>query len=188
MTIEFHRSSAAPSVAHFNPDLGQAPEVRFEHITTVHDGYHALDDVTATVPAGRITVFMGEPGSGKSVIVHHLLAEQGTTQGRVLINGTALEDATADQRRRFHRRVGILEGGDALRESEITDNASVVDNLVARLREADRVDDPQEAERLGRECLEQFDLAHVADQRSGRLEASDKRCPRTTWRAQAGTT
>ncbi|MGQ0576292.1 MAG: ABC transporter ATP-binding protein [Pseudonocardia sp.] len=52
----------------------------------------AVDDLTFTVPSGRVTGFMGPNGAGKSTTMRMILALDRPTAGQVLINGGRYRD------------------------------------------------------------------------------------------------
>jgi putative ABC transport system ATP-binding protein len=63
----------------------------------------ALDNVSVTIPAGRMTAIMGPSGSGKSTLLHCLAGLDSVTSGRVFINDTeigGLADRALTQLRR----------------------------------------------------------------------------------------
>ena len=47
----------------------------------------ALDDVTITIPEGKITAIAGHTGSGKSTLIQHLNGLISPSQGCVLVDG-----------------------------------------------------------------------------------------------------
>lgn len=165
---EAHRSTS--SVA----EGSTGPEIKFVGVTTTHNGNRALDGVSFTIPAGSITVVMGNPGGGKSLLVQHLLDEERPDEGQVLIDGQSLWELPADRRQRFHERVGVLRGGNSILESELDESATVRENLANQLGNSDRG--------LGRntqptidECVAELDLGDVVDARPADLEPGDKR-------------
>ncbi|MDA0632189.1 ATP-binding cassette domain-containing protein [Nonomuraea sp. MCN248] len=83
--------------------------VTLEHVTKIHGGTVALDDVSATVPAGRFTAVLGPAGSGKSTLLHCASGLDLPTSGDVTVAGvhvTALGESERDQWRRAH--VGLV--------------------------------------------------------------------------------
>ncbi|MPV37424.1 ABC transporter ATP-binding protein [Georgenia subflava] len=62
----------------------------------------ALDDVTLTVPAGRVTGLLGPSGSGKTTLMRAILGVQVVTGGSVTVLG---EDAGS---RGLRRRIGYV--------------------------------------------------------------------------------
>ncbi|MFC9509708.1 ABC transporter ATP-binding protein [Streptomyces sp. NPDC057002] len=73
-------------------------EIRFENVTFRYPGDSArpaLDDVTLTLPLGRIVALVGENGSGKTTLVKLLAGLYTPERGRILWDG--VDAATADR-------------------------------------------------------------------------------------------
>ena len=119
----FCRHAAAVSPA--NPDA-PAVGVSIEHLTKAFGSTKVLKDVSFQVEPGEIFVLMGPSGSGKSVLLRHLVGLEAPTSGRVTVDG---HDATNEETR--HRvRLGLVFQAGALFNS-----LSVYDNLALYLRE-----------------------------------------------------
>jgi ATP-binding cassette subfamily B protein len=76
-----------------------AREIRFENVTFGYPGEStrpALDDLTLTLPLGRIIALVGENGSGKTTLVKLLAGLYTPDRGRILWDG--VDAATADRR------------------------------------------------------------------------------------------
>ncbi|MER6345651.1 ABC transporter ATP-binding protein [Streptomyces sp. NPDC001595] len=83
-------------------------EIRFENVTFSYPGEGArpaLDDVTLTLPLGRIIALVGENGSGKTTLVKLLAGLYTPDRGRVLWDG--VDAATAD-RHRLAERIAMV--------------------------------------------------------------------------------
>ena len=78
-------------------------ELRVENVTLQFAGLFALDDVSFTVPRGRLAALIGPNGAGKSSMVNCCTGLYRATTGAVSIGGT---DVT---RMRPHRvaRLGV---------------------------------------------------------------------------------
>lgn len=68
----------------------------------------ALDEVSATVRAGEISVLLGRSGSGKSTLLRHVNGLHRPTSGRVSVLGTEVATAGGAELRRLRRRVGFV--------------------------------------------------------------------------------
>lgn len=74
--------------------------VRFEHVTFGYDPQSpVLRDVTLDIPGGSVVAVVGPTGSGKTTLVSLLARFYDPQQGRVLIDGMDVRDATLDSLR-----------------------------------------------------------------------------------------
>ena len=67
----------------------------------------ALDDVTITIPEGKITAIAGHTGSGKSTLIQHLNGLISPTSGSVLVDGVDIA-AKGQAARAARRSVGMV--------------------------------------------------------------------------------
>jgi branched-chain amino acid transport system ATP-binding protein len=65
-------------------------ELRVEGVFTAYDRADVLEDVTLTVPAGRITCLLGSNGSGKTTLIRSILGLTRPRRGRILFGGNDL--------------------------------------------------------------------------------------------------
>ena len=89
------------------PDLAvSGGEVRFEAVDFAYDPARAiLQDVSFTVPAGRMIAIVGPSGAGKSTISRLLYRFYDATGGRILIDG---QDIRAVTQASLRRAIGIV--------------------------------------------------------------------------------
>jgi ATP-binding cassette, subfamily B, bacterial len=83
-------------------------EIRFENVTFSYPGEAArpaLDDVTLTLPLGRIIALVGENGSGKTTLVKLLAGLYNPDRGRILWDD--VDAATAD-RQQLAERIAMV--------------------------------------------------------------------------------
>jgi len=78
------------------PDLKvSGGEVRFENVSFAYDPRRTiLKNVSFTVPAGKMTAFVGATGSGKSTLGRLLFRYYDVNEGRITIDGQDLRDVT----------------------------------------------------------------------------------------------
>jgi ATP-binding cassette subfamily B protein len=83
-------------------------EIRFENVTFSYPGEStrpALDDITLTLPLGRIVALVGENGSGKTTLVKLLSGLYTPDRGRILWDGV---DAAGADRRLLAERIAMV--------------------------------------------------------------------------------
>lgn len=77
-------------------------DIEVRHLTfsyTGRIGQPTLEDVSFTIPAGRMTAIVGESGSGKTTLMKLLLKFYAPTGGDILLGGRPLADYTAKSMR-----------------------------------------------------------------------------------------
>lgn len=120
-------------------------------LTKRYGSVRAVDALSFTAEAGRVTGFLGLNGAGKTTTLRMLLGLTRPTSGRALINNRRFRDL-ADPL----RQVGaVLEQG--ISHPGQTGRAHLVSQAIAAGASRSRAD----------ELLEYVGLAHAADQRSG---------------------
>ncbi len=89
--------------------LPEAPrEIRFENVSFSYPGEStrpALDDVTLTIPLGRIVALVGENGSGKTTLVKLVSGLYTPDRGRILWDGV---DAAGADRHQLAERIAMV--------------------------------------------------------------------------------
>ena len=111
-----------PITAAESPAVG----VTIEGLTKNFGSLEVLKNVSFNVEPGEIFVLMGPSGSGKSVLLKHIVGLEAPTSGRVLIDG---RDVTAEETLE-HVRIALVFQAGALFNS-----LSVYDNLALYPRE-----------------------------------------------------
>jgi ATP-binding cassette subfamily B protein len=93
-------SSEAPAST---AGLTRAPEIRLEHVTFGYGSPNEppiLDDVSFTLPAGKMTAIVGRSGAGKTTLAHLLHGLYRPQRGRILYDGVPLDSLPPARLRR----------------------------------------------------------------------------------------
>jgi phospholipid/cholesterol/gamma-HCH transport system ATP-binding protein len=96
--------------------------------------HHVLRGVHLKVEAGEGMVVIGGSGTGKSVILKHIIGLIAPDQGEVIIDGQNLADLSSEELSDFRKRFGMLFQGAAL-----FDSLTVWENIGFGLREHSRL-------------------------------------------------
>ncbi len=118
-----------PSNATRNPfthDETPAVGVSIENLSKSFGRLEVLRNVSFSVAPGEIFVLMGPSGSGKSVLLKHIVGLETASGGRVTIDG---RDAAAEETREGVRMALVFQAG------ALFNSLSVYDNLALYLRE-----------------------------------------------------
>lgn len=110
----------------FTHDEVPAVGVAIEDLCKNFGRLEVLKHVTFSVAPGEIFVLMGPSGSGKSVLLKHIVGLEAPTSGRVTIDG---RDASAEDTREHVRMALVFQAG------ALFNSLSVYDNLALYPRE-----------------------------------------------------
>ena len=122
-----------------------------------------LQGVDLAVPTGRTTVIIGRSGSGKSVMLKHMIGLIKPDRGQVLVAGEDLAAMDDHQLNRVRRRFGML-----FQDAALFDSMTVFDNVAFPLREHTRLG-KEEIRRIVRQKLELVGLKGVEDKMPNQL-------------------
>ena len=149
-TFEAIRSSDTPEVAAFMANVvtergagagaeeAEAEEavsavVRVQGLHKSFGDHHVLKGIDLEIPEKRITVVIGGSGSGKSVLIKHMIGLLRPDAGQVEVFGQVLGDLDGTQLQALRARIGMLFQGAAL-----FDSLSVRQNIAFPLVEGRR--------------------------------------------------
>jgi ABC-type multidrug transport system ATPase subunit len=100
--VEDGRSvSTRPSKA-IEEKVAEIDDIRFERATLTIDGTIILSDLSATVPAGRLTILAGTVGCGKSTLISSILGEVDILSGYISPKPSNMALATQEPFLRSH--------------------------------------------------------------------------------------
>jgi phospholipid/cholesterol/gamma-HCH transport system ATP-binding protein len=119
------------------------------------DGQQVLRGVSLTIPQGRVTAVIGRSGTGKSVLLKHLIRLLRPDRGQVLVDGVDVVPLRGRALDRVRAKFGVLFQGGAL-----FDSLTVFENVAFPLREKTQLPEPEVADRV-RERLEAVGLADM---------------------------
>lgn len=117
-----HSHTRNPFTAVETPAVG----VALEGLSKSFGSLVVLKDISLSIEPGEIFVLMGPSGSGKSVLLKHVIGLEAPTGGRVLVNG---KDATSEGIREQVRMAMVFQAG------ALFNSLTVYDNLALYLRE-----------------------------------------------------
>ena len=73
--------------------------IEVKNVVKSFDGFHALDDLTMTVPKGAIYGLVGPNGAGKSTILRHLCGAYRQDSGEITLEGQPIYENPAVKKR-----------------------------------------------------------------------------------------
>jgi phospholipid/cholesterol/gamma-HCH transport system ATP-binding protein len=127
---------------------GASPKIRIAGLRKSFDGKTVLDGVDLEVPPGESVVIIGGSGTGKSVLLKHIVGLLMPDSGRVEVDGVSLSNLGNQQLTEFRRRFGM-----AFQEGALFDSMTVWQNIAFPLQRAAKRNKAEVRERVA-ECLE----------------------------------
>lgn len=158
-------SAASATRNPFTQEETPAVGVTIEHLTKDFGSHRVLKDISFSVAAGEIFVLMGPSGSGKSVLLKHIVGLEAPTSGRVLVDN---KDATAEQTRAQIRMALVFQAG------ALFNSLSVYDNLALYPREHQVTDEAGIREKVMR-ALQILSLENAAQKYPSELSGGMKK-------------
>ena len=128
-----------------------------------------LRDVTFAIPEGQVTCIIGRSGSGKSVLLRHLVALLLPDTGSVTVDGAPLAELTYPELRQVRRKFGVLFQGGAL-----FDSMSALENVEFPLRTFTELSRAEVRQRA-RECLALVELPDAGPQKPAELSGGQQK-------------
>ncbi len=89
-----------------------------------------LDGVDLDISRGESLVIIGSSGSGKSVLIKHIIGLLDPDAGKVMVDGVHVPDLRRDDLRDLRRRMGML-----FQQAALFDSMNVGDNIAFPIRQ-----------------------------------------------------
>lgn len=106
-----------------------APAVRLDHVSKAFGSRRVLDDVSFEVDAGCGFVILGRSGTGKSVMLRHLVGLVRPDKGRVLVGEDEISALAGAELSRVRKKIGFL-----FQSAALFDSISVGENVAFPMR------------------------------------------------------
>jgi len=97
-----------------------------------------LEDVSCVIPDGKITVFIGPSGVGKSVLMKMIVGLERPDSGSVLVDGEDVGDMNEKGLYRLRRKLGML-----FQDGALLDSMTAGDNVAFPLRRHTSLDEDE---------------------------------------------
>lgn len=133
-----------------------APLIEFKNVTKCFGERTVLDRVNLEVREGEVTTIIGKSGTGKSVLLKHMIGLLTPTDGEILFRGrpvAAMRRKELDELR--------SEFSYCFQNNALFDSLTVLENIALPLRQTTRMD-KREIEDKALERIAQLELAEVA--------------------------
>ena len=145
------------------------PKLEARNLHKSFGGHVVLDGVDLAVAAGESLVIVGPSGTGKSVLLKHLIALLRPDQGEVFVDGQNFWQLDGVERNELRKKFGM-----AFQEGALFDSMNVFDNIAFPLRRTGRHSAAEVRSRV-EECLELVQLPDIASKRPSELSGGMRR-------------
>ncbi len=145
------------------------PFIRFRGIEKSFGAHRVLKGVDLDVRRGETLVVLGGSGSGKSVLLRHVIGLMHPDRGEVLVDGAAVSGKDEDELVEVRRKVGML-----FQSGALFDSMNVFENLAFPLREHTALPEEGIAARV-REVLRLVELPDAEDKMPSDLSGGMKK-------------
>ncbi|HEB83943.1 MAG TPA: ABC transporter ATP-binding protein [Bacteroidetes bacterium] len=137
--------------------------IEMTHVAKSFAGHPVLRDVSLTVAEGESVVLIGRSGSGKSVMLRHILGLIQPDSGRVVVDGVPVSERDEREIYGVRRKIGML-----FQNAALWDSMSVYDNIALALRHHKMLDEEEISERV-ESCLSSVGLGGIGDKMPSEL-------------------
>jgi phospholipid/cholesterol/gamma-HCH transport system ATP-binding protein len=108
--------------------------IRLSGVTKSFGSQRVLDGVELEIPDAQITVILGQSGSGKSVILKHIIGLMTPDTGKIFINGTDITRLNDRELNEVRKQFGML-----FQDAALFDSMTVGENVAFPLVEHTRL-------------------------------------------------
>jgi len=133
------------------------PLIEFRNVRKQFDDDIVLDGVDFQAYEGEVTVIIGKSGSGKTVLLKHIIGLLEPDSGSILFKGKPMAEMSKKEKDAFYRQFSYMFQGNAL-----FDSMTVLENVALPLQEVLRLN-KKAAFTKAMELVSQVELGDVAD-------------------------
>ncbi|MGV3756565.1 MAG: ABC transporter ATP-binding protein [Verrucomicrobiota bacterium] len=137
--------------------------IEAQHLSKKFGTNVVLDDVSFKVPESQRLVVIGRSGTGKSVLLKHLVGLMQPDVGEVLVDGEKITGLEERELLRVRSKFGML-----FQSAALFDSLSVAENVGFVLKRAGKLSEKEIADRVA-EALELVELGGTQDKRPSDL-------------------
>lgn len=133
----------------------ETPLIEFRDVTKRFDEKTVLDKANLMIYEKQITTIIGKSGSGKSVLLKHIIGLLSPDEGSILFRGRPVHEMKKSEWDRYRNQVSYMFQNNAL-----FDSMSVFDNIALPLRQTTNLR-KKEIEHKVMSRIEQMELTDV---------------------------
>ena len=110
------------------------PLIEFQKVTKRFNDRAVLDQADLQIYEGEVTTIIGKSGTGKSVLLKHIIGLLAPDEGTILFRGQPLEKMSKRERYKYFRQISYMFQNNAL-----FDSMTVFENIALPLRQTTRM-------------------------------------------------
>ncbi|NIS70661.1 MAG: ATP-binding cassette domain-containing protein [Proteobacteria bacterium] len=129
--------------------------IEFQNVTKRFGNRVILDKVNFEIYDGHVTTIMGKSGTGKSVLLKHIIGLLSPTDGRILFRGKPLDEMSRRELDEFRNQFSYC-----FQHNALFDSLTVFENVALPLQYTTNMD-KKEIERKVLEKVDQLELSEV---------------------------
>jgi phospholipid/cholesterol/gamma-HCH transport system ATP-binding protein len=130
----------------------ETPLIEFRDVTKRFGGKSVLEKANLAIYENQITTIIGKSGSGKSVLLKHIVGLLSPDEGSILFRGMPVSEMKKSEWDRYRSQISYMFQNNAL-----FDSMSVLDNIALPLRQTTSLR-KNEIERMAMSRIEQMEL------------------------------
>lgn len=143
--------------------------IRIEGLNKSFDDRQVLFDVSLDIVEGETIAIIGRSGSGKSVLMKHIIGLLKPDSGRITVDGIDINAISYGELREIRRHFGVLFQGGAL-----FDSMNAFENVAFPLRTFTKKSE-EEIQAEVKICLNMVELPHVSEQMPSELSGGQQK-------------
>lgn len=148
---------------------GVDPILRVVELHKSFGPHDILRGINLSIPEGKTTVIIGGSGSGKSVLLKHLIALLRPDSGEVLFRGRNIHQMSSREMLEFRGKMGML-----FQMAALFDSMTVYDNIAFPLREHRKLSRADEREMV-MNSLQELNLYDVENKNPAELSGGQRK-------------
>jgi ATP-binding cassette subfamily B protein len=120
------------SLPNHENEITSISEIKIQDVTFQYEGPHSpkvLDNISMTIPEGKVTAIVGASGSGKTTLLKLLVKFYKPVEGKIMVGGESLESLHA---RQWRKRCGTVMQDGFIFSDNIARNIALGDEKVDR--------------------------------------------------------
>ncbi len=134
----------------------ETPLIEFREVTKRFEEKTILDKVDLSIYENQITTIIGKSGSGKSVLIKHIIGLLSPDEGRILFRGKPVHEMKKKEWEEYRSKISYMFQNNAL-----FDSMTVFENIALPLKQTTRLK-KKEIEKKVISRIEQMELADAA--------------------------